>query len=273
MRGRVLVVLMCALMLSVPLQGGVVSAEGAADDPRQPTENQTTLFLYSNGQSTHWSHFNATVPDNNAQDGVLTEQKDTGLIDIDYRFSMNPTLAKRLNMTVDGEVRVILSLYLEGDWTNDGNGACSNNECEGLNVTVWAGATEVTRQYQATSQGWQTININHRITEELSLWDSAQANPSIQIQMKLKGNREDGFIPGTIVGEPANFTLSLSGNESDTRVIMPIDESSWATEFQVNDTMPTNEDQPGFLLATAVGAVMMAAVYRNRSEDGEDSIE
>jgi len=271
MRGRVFVVLMSALMLSVPLQGGVVSAAGAADDPRQPTENQTTLFLYSNGQSTHWSHFNATVPDNNAQDGMLSEQKDNGLIDIDYRFSMNPTLAKRLNLTVDGEVRVILSLYLDGDWTNDGNGACSNNECEGLNVTVWAGATEVTRQYQATSQGWQTININHRITEELSLWDSAQANPSIQIQMKLKGNYEEELLWTT--GDPANFTLSLSGNESDTRVMLPIDESSWASDFQVNETEPANEEQPGFLLVTAVGAVMMAAVYRNRSEDGEDSIE
>ena len=54
---------------------------------------------------------------------------------------------------------------------------------------------------------------------------------------------------------------------------MPIDESSWATDFQVNETMPANEDQPGFLLATAVGAVMMAAVYRNRSEDGEDGFE
>ena len=271
MRGRVLVVLMSALMLSVPLQGGVVSAAGAADDPRQPTENQTTLYLYSNGQSTHWSHFNATVPDNNAQDGVLSEQKDNGLIDIDYRFSMNPTVAKRLNMTVDGEVRVILSLYLDGDWTNDGNGACSNNECEGLNVTVWAGATEVTRQYQATSQGWQTININHRITEELTLWDSAQANPSIQIQMKLKGNYEEGLLWTT--GDPANFTLGLSGNNSDTRVIMPIDESSWATDFQVNETMPASEEQSGFLLVTAVGAIMMAAVYRNRSEDGEDCIE
>jgi hypothetical protein len=54
---------------------------------------------------------------------------------------------------------------------------------------------------------------------------------------------------------------------------MPIDDSSWASDFQVNDTAPANEEQPGFLLVTAVGAVMMAAVYRNRSEDGKDGFE
>ena len=270
MRGRVFVVLMSALMLSVPLQGGVVSAAGAADDPRQPTENQTTLYLWSNGQSTHFAHFNSTVPDNHAQDNLLGDEKESGILSIDYRFTMNPTLAKRLNMTLDGEVRVKLNIFLEGDWTNDGSGPCQNTECEGLNVTVWAGATEITRQYKPTSSGWNSIDISHRLVENQLLWDASQANPSIQIQMKLEGDYSSNGVWST--GSKANFTMRLSADDSAS-VMLPIDESTWATNFQVNETEPANEDQPGFLLVTAVGAVMMAAVYRNRSEDGEDSIE
>ena len=62
MRGRTLLTILLALMICVPVQGNSSSmaAEEEVDpceeDPKQPCENRTKLFLYSNGYSTFWSH-------------------------------------------------------------------------------------------------------------------------------------------------------------------------------------------------------------------------
>ena len=91
-------------------------------------------------------------------------------------------------MTVDGEIRIVLDIYLEGDWTNnDNNGPCTN-DCDGSNVTLWSGATEIiTKHVPQVSSGWNTITITHRITEAQALWDASTANPALQLEMKVKG--------------------------------------------------------------------------------------
>ena len=128
------------------------------EDPKQPCENQTVLYLWSNGQSTFWSHFNANET-NNAGDNMYSQEKNQGVINIDERFSMNPQMSKRLNMTLDGEIRIVLNIYLEGDWTNnDNNGPCTN-DCEELNVTLWAGATA---KFQTTcSSSFRRMESNY----------------------------------------------------------------------------------------------------------------
>jgi hypothetical protein len=95
------------------------------EDREQPCVNQTVLYLWSNGQSTFWAHFNVNETDN-AADNNYSQQKDSGTINIDQRITMNPTLSKRLNMTIGGEIRVTLNLTVRGDWTNDNdaNTAC-----------------------------------------------------------------------------------------------------------------------------------------------------
>lgn len=279
MRARSAMAILLALLVSVPVVGGTTTAmqdeeeitDPCMEDPKQPCENQTVLYLWSNGQSTFWSHFNANET-NNAADNMYSQEKNQGVINIDQRFSMNPQMSKRLNMTLDGEVRIVLNIYLEGDWTNNDNQGPCTNDCEELNVTLWAGATAIVRQHvPQVSEGWNPITITHRITEGQTLWDASTANPSIQIEMKVKGDRQQGVIPGTVTGDIANFSLRLSG-DGNTRVELPIDPASWDEAFQAGeDGMPKAEEQPGFLFMAAVATMTLAAVYLpSREEESQN---
>ena len=276
MRGRTILAVLLAFLICAPVTGGatVVAQEETVDpcmeDPEQPCENQTVLYLWSNGQSTFWSHFNANETDN-AGDNMYSQEKTTGVINIDQRFSMNPQMNKRLNMSLDGEVRIVLNIYLQGDWTNNDNQGPCTNDCEELNVTLWAGATAIIRQHvPQVSTGWNPITITHRITEAQTLWDASTANPSIQLQMKVKGDRQQ-TSPFTVSGEIANFSIRLSG-DGNTRVELPVDPSSWDEAFQSGeDTMKSSEDQPGFLFFSAIATMTMAAVYLPSRQDSEKS--
>ena len=278
MRGRSALAILLAILLSVPVVGGTTTTledeeivDPCMDDPEQPCENQTVLYLWSNGQSTFWSHFNANETDN-AGDNMYSQEKTQGVINIDQRFSMNPQMNKRLNMTLDGEVRIVLNIYLDGDWTNNDNDGPCTNDCEELNVTLWAGATTIFRQHvPQVSLGWNPITVTYRIIEGQTLWDASTANPSIQIEMKVKGDRQQGIIPGTITGEIANFTIKLSA-EGDTRVELPIDPASWDEAFQAGeDGIPVAEEQPGFLFMSALATMTLAAVYLPSKKESEDS--
>ncbi len=180
-------------------------------------------------------------------------------------------------MTLDGEVRIILNIYLQGDWTNNDNQGPCTNDCEELNVTLWSGATAVVRQHvPQVSTGWNPITITHRIAEDQTLWDASTANPSIQLEMKVKGDRQQ-TTPITVSGEIANFSLELSA-EGDTRVELPIDPASWDDAFQAGEEgMPAAADDggflPGFLFTSALATMTLAAVYlpsRKNSEDVRD---
>ena len=276
MRGRSAIAILLAILLSVPVVGGSTTAtmedeetmDPCMEDPEQPCANQTVLYLWSNGQSTFWSHFNANETDN-AADNMYSQQKDNGAINIDQRISMNPTLNKRLNMTLDGEIRVTLNLTVTGDWTNDNDAdsACGQNDCEELNVTLWAGATQIFRQHvPQLAQGENTVIFSYRVTEEQTLWDSSTANPSLQIQMKLKGNYQQSNVVFAS-GEPAEFTLGLSG-DGGSKVEMPIDPASWDESFQAGDDgLVEAEEQPGFLFMAALATMTLAAVYLPSREE------
>jgi hypothetical protein len=281
MRGRSAIAILLAILLSVPVVGGMNTATTTAmedeeemdpcmDDPEQPCANQTVLYLWSNGQSTFWSHFNANETDN-AGDNMYSQEKKSGVINIDQRFSMNPQLNKRLNMTLDGEVRIVLNIFLGGDWTNNNNDGPCQNDCEELNVTLWSGATAIVRQHvPQVSNGWNPITITHRITEGQTLWDASTANPSIQLEMKVKGDEQTGFL-GTTTGEAANFSIKLSA-EGDTRIELPIDPASWDADFQAGDDgVVEAEEQPGFLFMAALATMTLAAVYLpSREEESEN---
>ena len=103
---------------------------------------------------------------------------------------MNPTLDKRLNMTVGEQVYAFITIDIAGDYTNgDNNGPC-NNDCDELNITIKYGPNELV-QYHARNlnQGLQTVQFAHTITEEQSTWDGQNANPEVWVQMKIKGDR------------------------------------------------------------------------------------
>ena len=273
MRAKTLVALILTAMMLTPVQAGDVSVSQSepAEDPKQPNANNTTMYMWSNGMATEWTHFNTNETES-VEEGELTEEKDNGVINIKYRFTMEPTLDKRLSMTVGGEIRGNFNVYYEGDIDNGGDGSC-NNDCEYLNITVYRGASKV---YQHTEQpwpagNWKSVVFSYTINEEdgHTVWDSTNDNPIVEVTMKVKGNQQNTGPGGLLLqGTPAAFGFKLG---EEARVELPIDESSWSIDFQAGmDDSMGEEDIPGFTLVAASAAIAMA-VFVNIGKDEEEN--
>jgi hypothetical protein len=271
MRGKAFLCLLVVALLMTPVQAGDVSAmqQQPAEDPKQPNANNTTMYIWANGMSAYWTHFNTNDTESVAENELM-EEKDSGVITIKYRFTMDPTLDKRLQMTEGGEMRGNFQVYFEGDQTNgDNNGPCQS-DCDFLNITVFRGANEV---YQHTEQpwpagNWKNIVFSHTLTEEGGnlLWDGTNDNPIIEVTMKVKGDRTAGPFPGTVQGDPAVFGIKLG---EEAQLELPIDPVTWEEAFQAGeDGMMDSEDTPGFTLVVASAAIGMA-MFINASKDEE----
>jgi hypothetical protein len=270
MRGKAFLCLLVVALLMTPVQAGDVSAmqQQPAEDPKQPNANNTTMYIWSNGMSSYWTHFNNNDTESVAENELM-EEKDSGVITIKYRFTMDPTLDKRLQMTEGGELRGNFQVYFEGDQTNgDNNGPCQS-DCDFLNITIFRGANEV---YQHTEQpwpagNWKNIVFSHTLTEEGGnlLWDGTNDNPIIEVTMKVKGDYQTSNVI-LASGEPAAFGIKLG---EEARLELPVDESSWEEAFQAGeDDMMDSEDTPGFTLVVASAAIGMA-MFINASKDEE----
>lgn len=270
MRGKAFLCLLVVALLMTPVQAGDVSAmqQQPAEDPKQPNANNTTMYIWSNGMSSYWTHFNNNDTESVAENELM-EDKDNGVITIKYRFTMDPSLDKRLQMTEGGELRGNFQVYFEGDQTNgDNNGPCQS-DCDFLNITIFRGANEV---YQHTEQpwpagNWKNIVFSHTLTEEGGnlLWDGTNDNPIIEVTMKVKGDYQTSNVI-LASGEPAAFGIKLG---EEARLELPVDESSWEEAFQAGeDDMMDSEDTPGFTLVVASAAIGMA-MFINASKDEE----
>ena len=95
-----------ALMMLVPVQAGgdySVQQSNPADDPKQPSEENKSLYMYYNeSNSKAWTHF--ANQDNESLE-TYNEEVDDGTINIDLRFRMDPILSKRIYMDPDGLFR------------------------------------------------------------------------------------------------------------------------------------------------------------------------
>ncbi|MDA8556073.1 hypothetical protein OAG22_00475 [Candidatus Poseidoniaceae archaeon] len=271
MRGKAFLCLLVVALLMTPVQAGDVSAmqQQPAEDPKQPNANNTTMYIWANGMSSYWTHFNNNDTESVAENELM-EEKGSGVITIKYRFTMDPSLDKRLQMTEGGEMRANFQVYFEGDQTNgDNNGPCQS-DCDFLNITVFRGANEV---YQHTEQpwpagNWKNIVFSHSLTEEGGnlLWDGTNDNPIIEVTMKVKGDEGPGVFPGTTSGTPAAFGIKLG---EEARLELPVDPSTWEEAFQAGeDGMADSEDTPGFTLVVASAAIGMA-MFINASKDEE----
>ena len=266
MRGKTIVVILLVAMLLTPVQAGDVSVSQSEseEDPKQPSEGNTTLYVFHNGMNNEWSHFNSTDEDS-TEENETREDKDNGVIDIKYRFMMKPTLDKRLNMTVGGEIRGNFNIYYEGDNENGGDGNC-NNDCDWLNISVFKGAAEIHRHTEQpwVAGNWKNIIFSYTITEEDAIWDSVNDNPIVEVTMKVKGDRTTDLIFQS--GNPAAFGMKLA---SDGYVEFPIDDSSWSDNFQAGIEEAPPEESPGFSLVVASAAIAMA-VFINAKKPEED---
>ena len=272
MRGKALLCLIVVALLMTPVQAGDVSVmqQEPAEDPKQPNANNTTMYLWANGMSAYWTHFNNNDTESVAENELM-EQKDNGVINIKYRFTMDPTLDKRLQMTEGGEMRGNFQVYFEGDQTNDDNNGPCQSDCDFLNITVFRGANKV---YQHTEQpwpagNWKNVVFSHTLTEEGGnlLWDGTNDNPIIEVTMKVKGDQQTGGVLGLQqTGEPAAFGIKLG---EEAQLELPIDPVTWEEAFQAGeDGMMDSEDTPGFTLVVASAAIGMA-MFINASKDEE----
>ena len=266
MRGKAVLAILLAAMLFTPVQAdGVTAQQAPEEDPKQPSANASTMYMYHDGFAEAWSHF-ADNDTESAEEGEFREERDNGVVDVNLRFRMKPDLDKRLLMTEGGEVRGNFKIDVGGDWTNGDNDGPCNNDCENLNITVFKGATELwTNQFTGIQQGEQTVPFTFTLEEENLEWDGRDDSPIIQVTMKVKGDLQNTGPGGVFIeGDPAHFAIKL-GMES--RMELPIDEETWNEAFQAGeDGMMDSEDTPGFTLVTASAALGMA-LFMNRKQD------
>ena len=272
MRTGHIVALMLALMLVIPVQGSDVSAmQSSQDEGKQPDANNTTLRLWSDGNSNQWSHFGPS-DDQHTEDNIYEDTRKSGVMTIDLKFTMKPTLTKRLNMTLDGEIRGYITIYIEGDYENGDNDGPCQSDCENLSLSIKAGATEIWTEefgnipYEEDHQ----ILFSHRIEEGQTLWDKATANPSLHVNMKLKGDEGSGNIPFTTSGQAALFRIYLSGDNT-SRVELPIDPATWDATFQADEPLNPPVEAPGFTLVAGTVAMAMAAVWFRPSKNEDET--
>lgn len=274
MRGKAIFAVMVTLFMMTPVQAGEVSAfQSQQEDPRQPSANNTTLYIYSDGMSNYWSHFS-----NNDTDSVdvYSEDKENGVIDIKQRYLMTPTLDKRLSMEVGGEVRGNFNVYYEGDSdSTDNQGPCqpsqTPNDCDWLNITIFKGQTKV---FQHTENPWpsgqsKNIQFSYFIEEGNETWDGRDANPLVEVTMKVKGDYQEGFGGLTVSGTPGVFEIELGEKGS---LLFPVDPASWEEAFQEGGELGAtpSEDTPGFTLVVASAAIAMAAFINQRRPEVEE---
>jgi hypothetical protein len=270
-----------ALMMLVPVQaGGNVTTQQAdpANDPRQPTEENKTMYMYWNSSNTKaWTHFD--VIENTTME-TFTEEQDDGVINIDLKFRMEPILAKRIYMDPDGLFRGSFDIYVEGDWTDGDGGACDDNggqngpqDCDELNITLMAGPNEVDVHHETgLVQGANTVVFNFAIDETTPIdWDGSDYNPEIHISMKLMGNYQPGFLFNPPTGEPAKFEMTMG---EVSKIELPIDDASFSEEFQdggeIDGGSSNSEDAPGFTLVVASAAIAMAVFVNSRRDEEEN---
>ncbi|MBR96714.1 MAG: hypothetical protein CMA81_07900 [Euryarchaeota archaeon] len=279
MRGKAVFAVLVTLFLMTPVQAGDVSAQQQSqdEDPRQPSANNTTLYIWADGMNQFWSHFNSSDDEGMGDDGAgeIREQKDQGVITIKHRYTMDPTLDKRLSMTTGGEVRGNFNVYYEGDAdSTDNAGPCqpsqTPNDCDWLNITIYKGQSKI---YQHTESpwpagNWKNIQFSWFVQEGNETWDGLNDNPLIEVTMKVKGDYQEDIIFAS--GNPAEFAIELGDGGS---LLMPIDPMSWEEEFQEGGELGgsgDSEDTPGFTLVVASAAIAMAAFINTRKEETEE---
>ena len=279
MRGKAVFAVLVTLFLMTPVQAGDVSAQQQSqdEDPRQPSANNTTLYIWADGMNQFWSHFNSSDDEGMGDDGAgeIREQKNQGVITIKHRYTMDPTLDKRLSMTTGGEVRGNFNVYYEGDAdSTDNAGPCqpsqTPNDCDWLNITIYKGQSKI---YQHTESpwpagNWKNIQFSWFVQEGNETWDGLNDNPLIEVTMKVKGDYQEDIIFAS--GNPAEFAIELGDGGS---LLMPIDPMSWEEEFQEGGELGgsgDSEDTPGFTLVVASAAIAMAAFINTRKEETEE---
>ena len=225
----------------------------------QPSPDRKKLFLHhNNSENLFWSNFDSQTHENE-----YFEEKENGEIDIDLEFVMNPILNKRLLIDSDGLFRGSFNINVQGDWTNDNEGAtaCGQNDCEELNITLMAGPNVIGEHHETgLIAGDNTVVFNFPIEEDTIIdWDKGDYNPVVKVEMKLRGNRQNTGPGGIFVeGEAASFSMKMGEssyvelpilNETFECDNKELEMRQWSQQFDYSDI--TNQE-PNVLFLTSV---------------------
>ena len=273
MRAKTLVALLVTALMLTPVQAGDVTASQTEpeEDPMQPDVNNQTMYMHFNDSNgdVAWTHFQSM--DNNSMDEYMDENED-GELKVDISFRMTPELTKRIYIEEDGLIRGSFKINVQGDWTsdNDGNTACGQNDCDELNITLMAGPNIIGKHHETgLNEGDNTVVFNFQIEEDTTVdWNKKDFNPVVKVEMKLRGNYQQGTFPFTgESGTPASFSMQMG---MDSFLELPIDMASWDKGFQDGgDIGGEMEDTPGFTLVVASAAIAMA-VFVNIGKEEEN---
>ena len=92
MRGKAFLCLLVVALLMTPVQAGDTTAmQQSTEDPKQPNANNTTMYLWANGMSAYWTHFNNNDTESVAENELM-EEKDSGVITVSYTHLTLPTI-------------------------------------------------------------------------------------------------------------------------------------------------------------------------------------
>jgi len=273
MRAKTLVALLVTALMLTPVQAGDVTAmqDEPVEDPKQPDLDNQTMYMYFNGSNgdVAWTHFQSM--DNDSIEEYMDDE-DNGELKVDISFRMTPELTKRIYIEADGLIRGSFKINVQGDWTNDndGNTACGQNDCDELNITLMAGPNIIGQHHETgLTQGENTVVFNFQMEEDTVIdWNKKDFNPVVKVEMKLRGNVEEGGLGGILqgTGEPASFSMQMG---MDSFLELPIDEASWEESFQDGGELGAEmEDTPGFTLVVASAAIAMA-VFVNIGKEEE----
>ena len=128
--------------------------------------------------------------------------------------------------------------------------------------------------FQHTENPWpsgqsKNIQFSYFIEEGNETWDGRDANPLVEITMKVKGDYQESNVI-FVSGDPAAFEIQL-GEEGS--LLFPVDPASWEETFQEGGEIgeaPSSEDTPGFTLVVASAAIAMAAFINQRRPETEE---
>ena len=245
-------------------------ASAQADDPKQPSVDNPHMHFWGTSQLDQcWTHFDNNDSSGSASEGYGMKTFSQGTqveVDISCRIQSGENFKEDMYVNENGTITVELSFRIYSDDCTD------TSECKDLTITLSRGTTDVAQFVKSveTVNNYEdfTIQWDIPVNETMYRWNKSSEEPVVRIEYSAPGISGLQCIIFDCTGE---FLMYYSNNE---------DNYSVETNFPViNATMdgPVDDDDgiigdvsdslPGFGLAAALGALVMAAIANTRREN------
>ena len=286
-----LIALLTAILLTLPVTAQPLTSAPimqGANSGEQPDDVNSTFYLFGRETGTPcWGHYNNT-DEGTSRTGYSQEDKTSGELSIDWTCRMDPALDHNIALEKDKSIRIHVIIEIEGDWDN-GQGECSDNNCENLNISLMrGGVVALTQEFPGLTEGENTIDWDIPVTESLVPWNKSEDSPGIKFTWVGKARSGIGFgIGSSDVMFRLYHTHPCHSDEtppaeadctSETEkpasyngtMLMPVLAAEAAEEILGNE--PLVEETPGFGALAGISTLMAAAWFgrRPKSEESDE---